>query len=125
MNGLQVIDADAHIVEGDSLWDSLEGQDKRFRPSRVIEPDGDNAAREFWLVDGVLRRLMPAYSQVPNEVRDLTDVPGRIRKMDEMGVDVQVIYPTYFLAPCALRTEVLVALCRGFNRFLANASAAV
>ena len=122
MSEMKIIDADAHIVESQALWDGLEGRDKRFRPATLSETDGDGQSRDFWLVDGVLRRLMPAYSRIPPAIRDLTDVAGRLAVMDELGVDVQVIYPTYFLAPVAYRTEVLVALCRSYNRFLADAS---
>lgn len=122
MNDMLVIDADAHIVESDPLWDGLEGRDRKFRPTTLLESDGAGQSREFWLVDGVLRRLMPSYSEIPAAVRDLTDVQGRIRKMDEMGVDVQVIYPTLFLAPIAQRTEVQVALYRCYNRFMAKVS---
>src|SRR5439155_12706185 len=55
--------------------------------------------------------------------RELHDVPARVRHMDEMGVDVQVIYPTYLQALQTMRPEVELALCRSYNRWLADKTA--
>jgi predicted TIM-barrel fold metal-dependent hydrolase len=40
--------------------------------------------------------------------------------MDELGVDVQVLYPSVFLRPLTIRAEVELALCRSYNRWLAE-----
>ena len=40
--------------------------------------------------------------------------------MDELSVDIQVIYPTVFIFPTARRAEVDLALCRSYNRWMAD-----
>jgi predicted TIM-barrel fold metal-dependent hydrolase len=41
--------------------------------------------------------------------------------MDDLGVDVQVVFPSMLLAPSTERPEALIALCRSYNRFMAEA----
>ena len=43
--------------------------------------------------------------------------------MDKIGVDVQVIYPTLFLVYLTDDPKLEAALCRAYNRFIANACA--
>src|SRR5262245_64507220 len=40
--------------------------------------------------------------------------------MDELNIDIQVIYPTIFIFPTARRPEVDLALCRSYNRWIAD-----
>ena len=44
--------------------------------------------------------------------------------MDRLGIDVQVIYPTFFLQPVTNDVDLQVGLCRAYNQYLANVSAA-
>lgn len=123
MQQAKIIDADAHIVESEAMWDCLEGRDKQFRPTLMSVEGKGSLATNYWLVDGIVRTCFPPDATIPEGVRDLTDVPGRIKKLDEMGIDVQVLYPSLFLGPFANRAEVMVALCRCYNRFMAKAAA--
>jgi len=34
-----VIDADAHVVETERVWDYLEGDEKKFRPTLMPSPE--------------------------------------------------------------------------------------
>ena len=52
--------------------------------------------------------------------RELKDVPARLRQMDELGVDVQVLYPTTMLSAVSEKPEVELALCRSYNRWIAS-----
>ena len=45
-----VIDADAHVVESERVWDYLEGAEKKFRPTLVPSPE--NPKRQIWVLDG-------------------------------------------------------------------------
>jgi predicted TIM-barrel fold metal-dependent hydrolase len=45
---------------------------------------------------------------------------ARVRHMDELGTEVQVIYPTLFLVGVTDRPEVEFALKRSYNRWLAD-----
>ena len=40
--------------------------------------------------------------------------------MDELGIDIQVLYPSLFLRPLTSRPEVELALCKSYNRWLAE-----
>jgi predicted TIM-barrel fold metal-dependent hydrolase len=40
--------------------------------------------------------------------------------MDELGIDLQVLYPTVFLKPLTRRHEVERALCQSYNRWLGD-----
>ena len=40
--------------------------------------------------------------------------------MDELGIDVQVLYPSIFLDPCTDRPDTDVALCGAYNRWMAD-----
>ena len=50
----------------------------------------------------------------------MRDVAVRLKHMDELGVAIQVLYPTLFLIPLTPRPEVELALCRSYNRWLAG-----
>jgi hypothetical protein len=45
-----VIDADAHVVENERVWDYLEAGEEKYRPMLVAEPD--NPERQHWVLDG-------------------------------------------------------------------------
>jgi predicted TIM-barrel fold metal-dependent hydrolase len=63
---------------------------------------------------------MSGYNKTSAATRTLADVQARIRHMDELGVDVQVLYPTLFLTEQTSRARTEVALCRSYNRWLAD-----
>jgi predicted TIM-barrel fold metal-dependent hydrolase len=50
----------------------------------------------------------------------MSDIALRLAHMDELGVDTQVLYPTLFLRPLTRRPETELALCRAYNRWLAD-----
>lgn len=46
----QVIDADAHVVETERVWNYLDPADEKYRPTLMTSPD--NPQRQIWLLDG-------------------------------------------------------------------------
>ena len=48
------IDADAHVLETEQTWESMDGAERKYRPRIVASNDGDSTD-EYWLVDGTLR----------------------------------------------------------------------
>jgi predicted TIM-barrel fold metal-dependent hydrolase len=54
------------------------------------------------------------------ETRQLLDPMARVRHMDELGTEVQVMYPTLFLVGVTDRPEIELALKRSYNRWLAD-----
>jgi predicted TIM-barrel fold metal-dependent hydrolase len=57
---------------------------------------------------------------VPPEAQHLEDVPARIRHMDEMGIDIQVMYPTIFIQQVTDKPEFEVPICKAYNRWMAD-----
>jgi len=113
---MPTIDADAHVIESERTWDYVEETD--FRPVRVAPEDG---GREFWLIDGrVFNRGVNVNRELPEAVRDMRDIQYRLRHMDELGIDIQVLYPSLFLRPLTSRPEVEAAICSSYNRWLTD-----
>jgi predicted TIM-barrel fold metal-dependent hydrolase len=50
----------------------------------------------------------------------MEDIEARLRHMDRLGVDIQVLYPSLFLSPLTARPKVERALARSYNRWLAD-----
>ena len=116
---MAVIDADAHVIENESAWDYMLESERRFRPKIVGAANGDPSV-DYWFIDG---RLMPRSNvekALPEAARDMSDLSIRIKHMDELNIDIQVIYPTIFIFPTARRAEVDLALCRSYNRWMAD-----
>ena len=114
------IDADAHVLETEKTWEYMEGADRKFRPQVVGSTDG-SPKDEYWLVDGTLRlKSRNVGKNTPMASRELRDPSARLKHMDELGVDIQVIFPTIFIIPLTPRPEIELALCRSYNRWMAD-----
>lgn len=130
IQSIRTVDADAHVDETDATWDYMTEAEQQFKPITVdpgkpIVP-GDRRPHRFWLVDGRLglrRWRDDERTGTTRETRELLDVKARIRHMDEMHVDVQVIYPTYLLDVPTDRPEIELAVYRSYNRWLAERTA--
>ena len=130
---MATIDADAHVVESDRTWDYLDPADAEYRP-RIVRPEGSSLA--YWLIDGKIRGFartvitaveFAALSSragrrmdTPEEARQAENVGARLRHMDELGIDIQVLYPTIFIEQVADKPAVEIALCKSYNRWLAD-----
>ena len=113
---MPVIDADTHVIETERTWEYMEGPDKAFRPDGIVAH-----GKEYWLVDGrVLPRRQNIGPTTTEATREMADVEARLKHMDELGVDLHVLYPTAFLEPMTRKPEVELALTRGYNRWLAD-----
>lgn len=118
---MTVIDADAHVLETNRTWEYMAGPEKKYRP-QIVKPENGNAAgEEYWLVDGRLYvKSVNVGHDTPEASREMSDVAARIRHMDEMGVTMQVLYPTIFLRPITARPEIDLAISKSYNRWLAD-----
>jgi predicted TIM-barrel fold metal-dependent hydrolase len=116
---MPTIDADAHVIETDHTWEYMDGSDRQFKPLTVAASDEGASEREFWLIDGKVQpKTQNIGKDTPRASREMEDIEGRLRHMDELGVNIQVLYPSIFLRPLTSRPEVELALCKSYNRWL-------
>ena len=117
--GTRIIDADAHVVENDRTWEFMREEDAAFKPG-VLVPKG-GGPEEYWLVEGrAFRRNTNVGADTATEAREATDIKKRLAHMDEMGVDVHVLYPSFFLTARTHHADTDYALSRSYNRWLAD-----
>jgi predicted TIM-barrel fold metal-dependent hydrolase len=131
---MPIIDADAHVVETEATWDFMEPADQKYRPL-LVRP-GAESKTAYWFVDGKmcgqarsvvtarelqdLSRTLGRDVAAPPEARDMEDVGVRLEHMDRLGVDVQVLHATIFIEQVAWRVQTEIAVCKGWNRWLAD-----
>ena len=118
---MAVIDADAHVIETERTWEYMSEAERPFQPLVLVPKGSGRESPEFWMVDG---RIYPKNANIgkdtPDAARDLTDVAARLAHMDELGIDIQVLYPSLFLRPLTRRPEVELAISSSYNRWLAD-----
>jgi predicted TIM-barrel fold metal-dependent hydrolase len=133
-NALPIIDADAHVIETERTWDYLDESEKKYRPKLFSTPD--DATRQYWVIDDKIAgfRFLTLSEQelrdfaqragrdfaTPQAARELDDVNLRLKHMDELGIDVQVLHNTFWIEQITTRPQAEVALCRSWNRWLAD-----
>jgi predicted TIM-barrel fold metal-dependent hydrolase len=116
---MRTIDADAHVIENESTWEYMLESERQFRP-QIVTATAEGASVDYWLVDGKVRPWTNIGKDTPKAAREMSDLSIRIKHMDELNVDVQVIYPTFFIFPYTQRPEIELALSRSYNRWMAE-----
>lgn len=133
-----VIDTDAHVEESEEVWEHVE---KEFRDRRPVAVTLDNApslgnVNAFWLVDGrpthrpigkganltltPLTMEAARAKEISLGSQSLLDLPARLRDMDTLGLDVQVVFPSCFNRPMADDPRLETALHRAWNRWVTD-----
>ena len=118
-----IVDADAHVIETDATWEFIPDEDQAYAPVSASGRDLKGQEHGYWIIDGKARPPGGAGntgSMFPKGARELVDIAGRLKHMDELGVEVHVIYPS-LLSPTTDRPETELAMSRGYNRHLAHA----
>jgi len=137
-----VIDADAHVEESQAMFDRLDKEYYSRRPLPV-RFDGDTVFGKYnavWLIEGetypklvgkggtIFRTptLMEAASLKRESIgaQEMTDIDARLRDMDKVKIDTQVVFPSLFLTTTAEDLRLEAALLRAYNSFLGECSAA-
>lgn len=113
----RTIDADAHVIETPFTWEFMAEAERKHAPFSVTREDGP----EYWVVDN---RLHPKNNNVgantSADQREMRDLDARLKHMDELEVDVQVLYPTLMLRPYTHSRPTELAMCKSYNRWLAE-----
>lgn len=131
---MPTIDSDAHVVESEHTWDFMEPAHQKYRPI-IVRPRGEGGG-EFWFIDGKIRGLVRVVltaqqldeisvrtgrqMHTPRETREMENVQARLRHMDELGIDIQVLYPSIFIEQVTDKPEWEIPICKGYNRWLAD-----
>ncbi len=129
-----IIDADAHVVETQHTWNYLDGADKKYRPQLFQSAENPNA--QYWFLDGrsigfrnatlseqeliALSKATGRTLQTAADARELRDVELRLQHMDKLGIDVQILFNTMWIARVADKAEAEIALCGAWNRWMAD-----
>jgi uncharacterized protein len=122
----RTIDSDAHVLENPYTWEFIDPAFKKYTPLVVTASESKvavsgNVQKEYWVIDN---RLQPKEANVgldtAQSAREMRDIAARLKHMDELEVDVQVLYPTIFLRPLTLNVECELALTKAYNRWLAE-----
>ena len=122
------IDSDAHVIETMATFDYIDPEYRHLRPRIVRQVEGEHARsneggvqKEYWILDG---RLQPKEhnigSNTSEESREMRNIRARLKHMDELDIDIQVLYPTVFLRAWTQDPTVETAICRSYNRWLAD-----
>ena len=138
---MNVIDADAHVEESPSMFESLDKEFYSLRPlplglSRDTVYGAMNAC---WLIDGEVYPKMSGNGAAPFSnptlmesaknkpvsipAQELTDVKARLKDLDKLGIEEQVVYPTLFLRVATDNRKFEAALLRCYNDFISRACA--
>lgn len=122
---MPVIDADTHVDETEDTWEYVLAGDQAYKPVAGSPSNPDPARRptRYWVIDGKRQMRMTRNDEITRTttaMRELIDVDARLGAMDELGIDVQVIYPTMFLVEGTDQPEVELAIRRSYNRWLAD-----
>ena len=124
---MKIIDADAHVVESERTWEFLDEADRQFAPRVMVFKDRGGASTsqrdsdEFWKIGGrVFAKGRNIGHDTSRESREMENVKARLAHMDELDIDVQVLYPSLFLRALTLLPHVDAALCKSYNRWLAE-----
>lgn len=119
------IDCDAHVIETPKTWEYMPPEDLKYQPV-VVKLAGseqrlqgaDEKQRQYWAFDG---RLIPRERNIGDDTdrasREMDDIPARLKHMDELHVDVQVLFPSLWLRPITHDPKLELALARSYNRW--------
>src|SRR4029434_6276411 len=120
-----VIDSDSHVVETERTWQFMDPDDEKYRPVLAAHPTDPHT--QCWIINGQARGLrFPTLTEeemaerskqlgrdvaTPIGAREGDDVERRMRHMDRLGIDVQVMIHTLWTVPGTDRPAVALSLC--------------
>ena len=123
---MPVIDADTHVIENERTWEYLSEADRRHKPRLMVAQEENlrHTQQAAWIIDQEVyprRSFDPEKTGTPLGAQELSDAALRLSHMDQLGVDIHVMYPTTLLGLFATsRPDTQVALCTSYNRWLAD-----
>lgn len=117
---MATIDSDAHVIETDRTWAYMDESESKYKPVTVAPTNGESQ-RLYWVIDGKLKgRRTNIGADTTEASREMLDVQARLRHMDQLGVDIQVLYPSIYTRKMADGAAADFALGKSYNRWLAD-----
>lgn len=137
---MTVIDVDGHVIEPEAMFEALPKEFYPRRPVLVYLPT-DTEREDFngcWIIEGKTYPTMGGRGRttffIPGDERSkkmdvriesqtLADVDARLRDLDRFHIDMEVVFPTMFLASVAEDVKLEGALFQAYNTYLGRACA--
>lgn len=137
----KIIDADSHVYEVDETWSYLPSEYHARRPLAVTLKPEDvpymMPMNGFWLIDArvvnptwgrgcvqagtPLTLVHPQRKSFSVGSQSLQDVDARLRDLDRVGVDIQVVYPSLCVFVMLTHDEGFeTALLQSYNTWIAK-----
>ena len=141
LQGYRVFDADAHGSINPRMWEDLPEpyRARRPRPITIHDPSGLGNYTAGWLIEGSLephplgpgaqqantpRNVLPEFGADTKREHcsvgsmTLGDPQARLRDMDRMGFDFQMLFPSTLYAHMTVDPGFEAALFRAYNRYV-------
>lgn len=141
LENYRLFDADAHAMLSPLMWEDLPPEYRARRPRPVKVDDAEDMGRwnNGWLIEGqIIPHALGSGSQPGNEPARvlqeygapadrvtfplgsliLSDPAARLRDLDRMRIDHQVLFPTTLFARMTADAGLEAALYRAYNRYV-------
>lgn len=119
---MDIVDADGHVLEPSDGWEAYLPADYHFAAPRWAT---DNQGRPRRLIGGRMQPPFPMPRYDTEIVAGSFEPSARLADMDRLGITASYLYPSAGLHFAALdRLDVVAALCRAYNRWIADFCAA-
>jgi uncharacterized protein len=133
------IDVDSHVLEVPETWNYLDPKEEHFRPQIARFEEGSvirlgaraknsglpRTPSQLYFYGDSWTRFVPPHGAMSPHVNkydpgmlDLTDPAKRIATMDALGVDVQVVFSTFYISSEVDNPLEEAALTRSYNRWV-------
>ena len=122
------IDTDTHVLECEETWDYMDPSERKYRPVQMqVESPGGRPPKQLYIIGDTLCRRFPTNGQGAGigfeytaEISHLKDPALRVKKMDAIGVDAQIVISTNFIAAQLEDPYAEAAVMRSWNRWMAD-----
>jgi predicted TIM-barrel fold metal-dependent hydrolase len=123
---LGFIDTDTHVIECGESWDYLDPSERQYRPAEVeVAGVGGAPSKHFYLIGETFCRRFPTDvrpegfgAEYTAAVSHMANPSVRLRKMNAIGTDVQVVISTNFIAAEIEDPLAEAAVMRSWNRWI-------
>lgn len=137
---MTIIDCDGHVIESEAIFEELPKEFYPQRPIRVTLPT-DTERGDFnacWIVEGktfpkiggrrrttlsVMEAEASKKIDVTTGAQVLAKIDERLKDLDRFSIDIQVMFPTLFLAAVAEDVKLETALFQAYNTYVGRVCA--